>query len=680
MREASVGKNLASTGRLPMLAELVRAEAARSILPLMQRAAFRVLVFAWMSAFLAAPARAEEVFFPPDAGVVDVTKAPYFAKGDGRTDDTEAIQQALLDHPNGNRIVYLPNGTYRVAATLRWPNHPNLEAQWRSTILQGQSRDGVVVRLMDYAPGFNNSGRGRPILWTGEKGHVRARNAVRNLTVDSGVGNPGAIGIQFMANKQGCIRDVRIVSGSPKQEGIAGLDLTHTEENGPFLVANLVVEGFDYGVRASYPMYGAVFEHLVLTGQRECGLRNSSQTVSIRDLRSTNRVVAIENTDAAGFITLVEAHLEGTATNRIPPAIRNKGVLFARQLKTPGYRLAVENRAGHEGNATGPEVREFVSHPIFNAFPAPQYSINLPVRETPMIAPDPPDQWVSPAGFGGTPDDLGDDSKAIQAAIDSGKSTLYLPPGTWRIRQPVEVRGNIRRIIGCEARLAIDDMRTIPALSITNGTSEMVVIERLEVEPGSAWLLNRAVRRTLVLRDCYNVRASFDAPGDLYLDDVSSVAAWRFKDMDVWARQFTVEPETTKITVEGGSFWGLGLKGDRQGTFVHVLGGAKAEVLGGLCVANGPWKEAPMFRVEDASASFVMAEASFARAPFQVIVQERRGDVTRSMSNQGFGDDKLPFRVGGIALPLFTAYLGATGNVPPRASAAGRTNNPARPF
>src|SRR5690606_7716054 len=59
-----------------------------------------------------------EIVFPSDAGIIDVTKPPYNAKGDGVTDDTAAINQALKDYNYGTNgetfmsyTIYLPAGT-----------------------------------------------------------------------------------------------------------------------------------------------------------------------------------------------------------------------------------------------------------------------------------------------------------------------------------------------------------------------------------------------------------------------------------------------------------------------------------------------------------------------------------------------------------------------------------------
>jgi hypothetical protein len=49
---------------------------------------------------------AENIVFPVNSGIIDVTAAPYNAKGDGKADDTRAIQQALRDYADKGVIKY----------------------------------------------------------------------------------------------------------------------------------------------------------------------------------------------------------------------------------------------------------------------------------------------------------------------------------------------------------------------------------------------------------------------------------------------------------------------------------------------------------------------------------------------------------------------------------------------
>lgn len=609
--------------------------------------------------------RAESIVFPPDSGVVDVTRSPYFARGDGHTDDTEAIQQALIDHPSTNQIIYLPNGVYLVSGALRWPGTGDGEYNERATILQGQSRSGTVIRLTDYAPGFNNSGRPKALLWTGASQSKHYRNAIRNLTVHTGAGNPGAIGIQFLANKQGCVRDVTLIAGT--HGAPVGLDLGHAEQLGPLFVQKVRIEGFDIGVSLSNPVHSVTLEDLELVGQSVAGIRNRGQVVNLRGVRSTNGVPVIQNSDPIGFITLTEGIFQGLTSKRPQPSIINKGICFARQLRTPGYTNAIENRAGNGAGMVGPEVREFVSHAIVNIHPAPQYALYLPIEDAPELPWDPPSAWSSPLQFGSLPNERKDASAAIQAAIDSGATTVYLPNGSWTIRKTVEIRGKVRRIIGCEARIITEVPGGRPAFRIMPGSSPILRIERLDLDPPQTPFLEKASSGTLILADIFGAGLIWSAKGDLFIEDVASMLPWTLPaGARVWARQWCVEVNGTKIINDGATAWILGLKTEHPGTLVDTRNQGKTELLGALCVSNGTWKLDPMFRIDNASATFSVGETSLNGTPFSSIVVETRNGLTRSLSSQGISQDlPLPGRIGGIALPLFSGYHGI-GDVAPK--------------
>ena len=124
-------------------------------------------------------ARADEVFvagakfsnntnvaYPNCAAVVDVTKSPYYAKGDGTTDDTDALQRALSDIMGQHKILYFPNGTYLVSRTLNW-SKKNTEGKdaWGMNFLQGQSATKTIIRLKDST--FTEIEKPGSIMWCG---------------------------------------------------------------------------------------------------------------------------------------------------------------------------------------------------------------------------------------------------------------------------------------------------------------------------------------------------------------------------------------------------------------------------------------------------------------------------------------------------------------------------------
>ena len=88
------------------------------------------------------------------------------------------------------------------------------------------------------------------MVWTDEFPPQRFRNAIRNLTFDTGQGNPGAIGVRFNASNQGQMCRVTIRSGDGS--GPIGLDMGYTSDVGPLFVKHLRVIGFDVGIYTAY--------------------------------------------------------------------------------------------------------------------------------------------------------------------------------------------------------------------------------------------------------------------------------------------------------------------------------------------------------------------------------------------------------------------------------------------
>ena len=300
---------------------------------------------------------AENIIFPADAGIIDVTKAPYNAKGDGVTDDTAAIQKAFDENADRGAYIYLPNGAYRISDTLRWGGD---ESRQRNTVLQGQSRDGTIVLLRDHCPGFANPRKPKGCVYTGHAPAQRFFNEIHNLTVDTGIGNPGACGIQFIANNQGGMYDVAIVSGDG--QGVNGLDLGYTNEQGPCLIKNVKILGFDNGVYSANGVASEVLEHITVERQNKVGFRNDGQPCTLRDLRSLNDVPALHN--AAGFLTLTDCVFRGIGNAAGLPAIINDSALFARNIQASGYKMALQDHTGSGlREISAPKIAQWTSKP-----------------------------------------------------------------------------------------------------------------------------------------------------------------------------------------------------------------------------------------------------------------------------------------------------------------------------
>ena len=574
----------------------------------------------------------ENIVFPADFGHADVTDAKYGAKGDGITDDTAAIQKALSENQGG--IVYLPNGRYLVSDTLKWPgSNPTGRRDYKYTALQGQSRGGTIIQLKDNAPGYDNPRNAKPVIWTGPAPAQRFANEVMNLTIDTGVGNLGASGLHFNSNNTGTVEDVAVVSGDG--QGVAGIDFGFTDEIGPLLARNIKVVGFDVGISAAFGVNSQTLENIEVENQNVAGLRDAGQVWSVRNLVSRNSVPALQI--VSGLVALDGATLTGTGEATNGAAINNGAALWARDVKASGYASAIRNNAGDKESPAGLSVAQFQT-PAPKTLFAGGAPLRLPVQETPEATWDDPKTWVSVKSY--MKPGLSD-SDAMQAAIDSGATTIYFPRGGYKFSKTVVIRGKVRRIIGAKAWLNNDPAfhnSNAPMFRLEDGEAPLVIMERLNTDfsDGNLRFLDHDSARGLALKQvAINLHAGTTAyrasgkGGALWLEDVVG-PKFEFKNQNVWARQLNAEIRGTHVVNDGAKVWILGLKTERRGVIVETVNGGQSEIFGGL-VYNIGNDGSPMFTVSDGQLAATVAEAHFSDSSYTKFVVETQGGQTKEL-------------------------------------------------
>jgi hypothetical protein len=581
----------------------------------------------------------------------------FGAKGDGRTDDTKAIQQALdaasKNKGTGterNNLVYLPNGTYLISATLSWPS--------KRIIVSGQTREKTVIKLKDNSPGFSSSNKPLPAITTfeGESTGQAFSNAIYDLTVDIGSGNQGAIGIRFLNNNQGGLRNVAIKSSDRDRRGSVGLALTRAWP-GPAMIRDLQISGFDYGIEVQQPEYSLVFEDIALTNQRVAGIKNTANILSIRGLTSKNSVPVIQNVNSdTGMIVVLNGDFKGGSSSFT--AIENRGgTLYARNIKTSGYKSAIKNGCKV---IRGNNVTEYISGKVYSLFPTPKRSLQLAVEEVPVIPQDDFKDWVSVTDYGANGEDDKDDTAAIQKAMDAG-TTVYFPNGKYFISDTIRVRGKVRRITGLHSTFKVNpplQNQDKPVFRFEEGERNAIILERFwgDYGGGAFHWIEHASSKTLILRNIYMGSGAVyrnTGSGKLFIEDVTGYGNLVFNKQKVWARQLNVEAAATQITNNGGSLWILGLKTEDEGTVVETTNGGKTEILGGLVypATRKIPDDRPAFINDESKLSVIIRTSYYQGGRYQTVVREKRKGATKKLM---YTD--IP-RIGEInIIPLYAGY------------------------
>ncbi len=625
---------------------------------------------------------------------IDVVAA-YGADPSGQTDSTAALQRAISENIGrsaGVRTLYLRNGTYLVSDTLQWYNAAGENDAYLT--LQGESRDGVILRLSDQNPRFQNADPATPPerravihvrsddnpAWYANpanpygralgEGHLAFHNNLVNFTVDVGHGNPGAVGIDYHASNQGVLKDVVIRSADG--QGLVGLALDR-KNTGPGFVTGVRIHGFATGILAR-SQYVMTLEHIRLENQSVAGLRNETHTLAIRGLRSDNRVPALVQTDASGLVVLLDSELKGGEPGRHAIEL-DAGHLRARNVLASGYASAL--RLAGVG-VDGSYLADYASGAPGGLWGAAQGSLRLPVEETPRAGGLAPGDWALVTDFGAVPGDGLDDSAALQAALSSGRPGVLFAPGTYTLAAPLTFPATVRHVDFNWANLQVVAGAAFPArgpvpaaLQIADDASTPLTLEKFQLRGSGFDLfaagLSHTSGRTLTIQ--HALFPSFrngPGAGRLFLADVSSHENGESFAFDypqsVWVRQFNPEPYYhAKAVNRGGDLWVLGMKTERASTALRTLGGGRTELLGGVFYQNHePPHYLPLFEsVDSAHALTFNTLTDFQGEPFEIVVAEERDGVRTELSRTNAAPRQ---GVNGVGYALFRGVPPAPSN------------------
>ncbi|MFH1496826.1 MAG: cellulase family glycosylhydrolase [Verrucomicrobiota bacterium] len=588
--------------------------------------------------------------FPADA-VLDITAPPYGARPDDGADDTAAIQRAITDTVDTGRFIYFPAGTYDISDTLV---SKNADGIWRAMVtLQGEQRERTILRLVDHAPGFGDPTKPKALLMTGSimdpgeadtggGGNKAFRNNILDLTIDTGRGNPGAIGIEWAASNWGSVKDVTIRSGDGT--GHAGLSMRRNIP-GPGYVKRVAIEGFDHGIDVGDMQYGFTLEHVLLRHQRKVGIRLDRNLLHIRRLTSDNTVPAIVTTHPESVLTLLDPDLRGTADG--VNALDIGGNLLAKDVALePAAPLRVR------GDIIAPSDR--LAWLTWPATTAPDHAW-LPVE-------DAPDYWSHDfadwQAVGPRRDGEPDDTAAVQRAMDAGKPTVYFPIGrTYFVSDTITVRGAVRQVLGMGAEISLgaaeqpfsDAGNPRPLFRITATDHPEVWFEHLffNAQYRGVVIFENDSPRTVVIRHSGGwigtgqYRRSYvntpRATGRLFVEDVF-MSGWSFNDQDVWARQFNPENQDgdgieSQVRNTGGRLWILGFKTEGQAPFLLTARGATTELYGAYNYVSATHPpevpaDAVPYIVDHATAFLSFTTENFRDNDYSVYLRASRDDIT----------------------------------------------------
>jgi hypothetical protein len=393
-------------------------------------------------------------------------------KGDGRADDTDAIQRALdvSTERSAGGLVFLPSGRYRISHTLLIS--PGVR-------MYGIGATRPVLVLGSHTPGFQR-GVGSMVVFTGARrgdpvrtgpGPSEARvpfppptvvpfdpkvadansstfySVMSNIDVEIGPGNPAATGVRFRVAQHAYLSNMDFHLGT----AFAGI-----YQAGNF-VQNLRFEGGRYGIvtEKTSPAWQFTVLDSSFVGQSDAAIREHEAGLTLVDVTLRNVPVGIEIDRGYGdSLWGKDVRFEGVREAGV--VISNEGTVYtqvgfdnALARDTPVFVHFRDSGRNVAGKGRSYRVRSFsygLAVPALGQlgrFATAQDIVaiaSLPAPGSPAVRPLPPvAEWTSARELGAVGDGKADDTVALQRVIDAHRA-VYLPMGIYRISDTLRLR------------------------------------------------------------------------------------------------------------------------------------------------------------------------------------------------------------------------------------------------
>ncbi len=385
------------------------------------------------------------------------------AVGDGKADDTAAIQAALDQASNKGvgGVVFLPSGRYRITRSL---------LIWPAVRLFGVGATRPVLVLGKKTPGFH-AGVANMVVFTGGDQYtvgkvpvpvasavpysdtVRDANsatfysALSNIDFEIGEGNPAAAAVRFRTAQHTFLSHIDFHLGS----GLAGIYQAGNEAD------DLHFYGGRYGIltEKTSPAWQFTLIDSTFSGQRDAAIREHEAGLTLVNVAIEATPVGIEIDRGYGdwmwgkgvrFDRVSKAAIiisnENNAFTQVgfDTAVARNTPVFAlfrdsgRTVKAPDKAYQVANFSYGmkvEGlGVPGAYATTFDAKPL-DALPSVPANA---LKALPPVA-----EWASVHAFGATGDGKTDDTAAIQKAIDS-KRVVYLPIGHYLVSDTIHLK------------------------------------------------------------------------------------------------------------------------------------------------------------------------------------------------------------------------------------------------